>query len=104
VIGSTPFHHFPSLFHLLAWERMLVNYPGDLPQLISGILRNGTQLGYESPAQFILSKNLISADLDNHTIQNKLAADLKVRRVIATSPLSPYICSPLGLIPKYDKG
>ena len=62
------------------------------------------QLNYESPAQFTLSKNLISADLDNHIIQNKLAADLKVGRIIATSPSLPYIYSPLNLIPKYNKG
>jgi hypothetical protein len=29
---------------------MLVGYPGDLPQLISGILKNGAQLGYEGPS------------------------------------------------------
>jgi len=83
---------------------MLANYPGDLRRLIGGILRNGTQLGYEGPAQFILSKNLISAELDNRTIQDKLAADLKARRVVAVSPSPPYICSPLGLVPKHDKG
>jgi Reverse transcriptase (RNA-dependent DNA polymerase) len=104
VVGATPLQHSPSPLHLLAWERMLVNYPGDLPQLISGILRNGTQLGYKGPAQFILSKNLISADLDDHTIQDKLAADLKAGRVVVASPSPPYICSPLGLVPKHDKG
>jgi hypothetical protein len=104
VVRLTLLHHSPSPLHLLAWECMLVNYPGDLPQLISGILRNGTQLGYEGPAQFILSKNLISADLDDHTIQDKLAADLKAGRVVAVSLSALYICSPLGLVPKHDKG
>lgn len=104
VVGSTPLHHSPSPLHPPAWKRMLVNYPGNLPHLISGILRNGAQLGYQGPAQFILSKNLISADLDNHTIQDKLTADLKTGRVVAISPSSPYICSPLGLVPKQNKG
>jgi hypothetical protein len=85
-------------------ERMLVNYPRDLPQLISRILRNSTQLGYKGPAQFILSKNLISADLDNDTIQDKLAADLKAGRVVAVSLSSLYICSLLGLVPKHSNG
>jgi hypothetical protein len=83
---------------------MLVDYPGDLPQLISGILKNGAQLGYEGPSQFILSRNLVSANLDTRTIQDKLAADLKAGRVVAVSPSTPYICSPLGLVPKHDKG
>jgi hypothetical protein len=104
VVGSVPLHHSPSPLRLLAWQRMLFNYLGDLPQLISGILQNGAQLGYEGPAQFILLKNLISTDLDNHTIQDKLAADLKAGRVVALSPLPPYIYSPLGLAPKHDKG
>ena len=80
---------------------MLVNYPGDLPQLISGILQNGAQVGYDGPAQFILSKNLVSAGLDNHTIQDKLAADMKAGQVVVVSPSPPYIC---GLVPKHDKG
>jgi hypothetical protein len=104
VVGLTPLHHSPSPLHLPAWEHMLVNYPGDLPQLVSGILRNGAQLGYEGPAQFILSRNLISADADDHTIQDKLAADLKAGRVVPISASPPYICSPLGLVPKHDKG
>lgn len=102
VIGSAPLQDSPSPLHPPAWEHMLANYPGNLPQLISGILRNGTQLGYEGPAQFILSKNLVSADLDKHTIQEKLTADLRARRVVAVSPSPPYICSPLGLVPKHD--
>jgi hypothetical protein len=104
VVGPTPLLHSPSPLHLPAWEHMLANYPGDLPQLVSGILRNGAQLGYEGPVQFILSKNLISADADNNTIQDKLAVDLKAGRVVAISPSPPYICSPLGLVPKHDKG
>jgi hypothetical protein len=83
---------------------MLVDYPGDLRQLVSGILRNGAQLGYKGPAQFILLRNLISANADNHTIQVKLAADLAAGRVVAISPSPPYICSPLGLVPKHDQG
>jgi hypothetical protein len=83
---------------------MLVDYSGDLPQLISGILKNGAQLGYEGPSQFILSRNLISANSDIRTIQDKLAADLKIGRVMTVSPSTPYICSPLGLVPKHDKG
>ena len=41
----------------------LSEYPGDLPQLIAGILRYGalTSYEYEGPAQLILSDNLSSA-------------------------------------------
>src|SRR3979490_1150277 len=90
VVGATPLQHSPSPLHLLAWERMLVNYPGDLPQLISGIPRNGTQLGYKGPAQFILSKNLIWTGLGGTATEDKVGAVLKEGRVVVASPSPPY--------------
>ncbi len=52
----------------------------------------------------MIRPHAIESTLKNSPDQDKLAADLKVGRVVAVSPSPPYICSPLGLVPKHDKG
>ena len=52
----------------------------------------------------IISKNLSSAALDPEALTEKLQDDLRLRRVIKTPASAPYICSPLGLVPKHDGG
>ena len=51
----------------------------------------------------ILSSNLPSALIDPSVIDHKLAQDLSMGRVIdITDPTSPFMSSPLGLVPKHD--
>ncbi len=70
------------------------------------ILRFGAEIGYKGPQNvLILSENLASAIEDPSIINNKLAEDIQLRRVISVpTPIAPFISSPLGLVPKYDGG
>ncbi len=71
------------------------------------ILRFGAELCYEGPSNaFILSDNLASAFEDLAIIEKKLQEDLASGRVtqLQGAPTPPYICSPLGLVPKHDGG
>lgn len=52
----------------------------------------------------MLSRNLKSAELDPNTIENQLESDLARGRVSQVQPIKPFISSPLGLVPKTDKG
>lgn len=62
----------------------------------------GSLLGYEGPESLILSKNLPSALIDPTVIDKKLSIDLAIGRVIKASPITPFLSSPLGLVPKHD--
>lgn len=70
------------------------------------ILRFGAKLGYVGPPAFSLSDNLASALQDPTIIEKKLQEDLASGRVtqVQDPPTPPFICSPLGLVPKYDEG
>jgi ribonuclease HI len=101
---APPLQPSPSPLIPKAWDTLLAQYPGNLPQILQGIVRHGCLLGYTGPETFILSKNLQSATLDPDTITTKLYDDLQRGRVIRIEPKFPYISSPLGLVPKHDGG
>src|ERR1700729_4438198 len=99
-----PLKNSPSPFISQAWESRLSLYPGKLPTHIIGILTYGCQVGYSGPFAFILSKNLMSSKLDPKVITSQLHDDLLRGRVVQVLPVSPFISSPLGLVPKHDGG
>ncbi len=68
------------------------------------ILRFGTEIGYKGPQNvLILSENLASAMENPSIIDNKLAEDIQLHRVVSVpTSIASFISSPLGLIPKYD--
>lgn len=70
------------------------------------IIRFGAELGYEEPPDaFILSSSLASALEDPAIIDQKLTEDLAMSRVVEVKRSTPpFICSPLGLVPKHDGG
>ena len=70
------------------------------------ILRFGVELGYEGSLNaFILSDNLASTLKDLAIIEKKLQEDLAPGCVsVVQQPRLRFICSSLGLVPKYDGG
>ncbi|TMD69347.1 MAG: hypothetical protein E6I91_02300 [Chloroflexi bacterium] len=101
---SAYLHHSPSPFRPAAWAALLAEYPGELPSLIDGILRCGARIGYTGPPQLILSKNLASALDDPNLIAKKISEELEAGLIRPVTPSKPFICSPLGLVPKGDGG
>lgn len=75
-------------------------YPSPLGLHLYNILIYGALVGYEGPETLIISKNLSSALLDPTTINTKLRDDLNLGRVEIVTGDRPFICSPLGLVPK----
>lgn len=68
-------------------------------------LRFSCLLGYTGLETLILSNNLPSALIDQLVIDNKLEENLASGRVIEiVNPVSPFISSPLGLVPKQNGG
>lgn len=69
-------------------------------------MRVGVEVGYKGRRDvLILSKGLASAMEDPSIIDNKLEEDLRLRKIIPVPNLStPFISSPLGLVPKHDGG
>src|SRR4051812_9350408 len=89
---------------LYAWQSLLNNYPGDLPATLIRILQYGTLLGYDGPEALVLSGNQELVHLRPGVINSKLQSDLADGRIVSTTASSPYICSPLGLVPKHYGG
>ena len=104
--SKPPLTKSPSPLIPSAWASLLCHYPGGLKIHLPMILRFGAELGYQGPPDaFILSKNLSSALEDPAIIDKKLTEDLALGRVVEVeSPTPPFICSPLGLVPKHDGG
>jgi hypothetical protein len=102
VVGKSPLTPNPSPLRAEAWATSLAHYPGDLKHILPHIIRNGADVGYSGPSQLILSRNLKSATLAPDIITSKLTADLELGRVVKAEPVAPYICSPLGLVPKHN--
>lgn len=94
----------PSPLQPSAWANLLCKYPGGLRVHLPIILCFGTELGYAGPPNpFILSENLASALEDPEIIDNKLIKDMALGRVVEVkNPTLPYICLPLGLVPKHN--
>jgi hypothetical protein len=60
--------------------------------------------GYEGPETLILADNQESVHRAPGVIPSGSQSDLTLGRIVPTSTSSPYICSPLGLVPKGDGG
>lgn len=96
--------HTSSPFIIDSWSQLLLPYPDpDLRIHLVMLLYFDCLLGYTGPETMILSSNLPSALIEPSVIDHKLAQDLSMGRVIEiTDPISPFISSPLGLVPKHD--
>ena len=103
-VSRLPLTNSPSPFVVSAWNLLLQPYPGSLRSYITTSLQYGVLLGYNGPEAFIISKSLSSAALDPGALTEKLQDDLLLGRVVETPASAPYICSPLGLVPKHDGG
>ena len=90
----------PSPFVREAWKALLQPYPGDLGQIIDGIITYGCRLGFEGPQARIISQNLKTALLDEDKMTDMLRKDLILQRVTRSDGCFPFICSPLGFVPK----
>lgn len=102
--SQPPLVQSPSPFNTHAWATLLHPYKAALPSQLILILRFGALLGYQGPPANITSHNLSSALLDSTVIQEKLEQDLILGRVIPATQSSPFISSPLGLVPKPNGG
>lgn len=95
-----PLAHSLLPFKLHAWATLLHSYKEALPSQLTLILRFGASIGYKGPRSIILSPNLSSALLDPAAIDKKLEQDFLAGRVVPATQTSPFILSPIGLIPK----
>ena len=104
--SGPPLEASPSPFNTAAWKALLADYPDPhLPKVLCEILEYGTLVGYQGPSAFRLPPNLPTATLAPGLIQTKLDEDMLLHRVVVVpNPTSPFICSPLGLVPKRDGG
>lgn len=119
--SGSPLIRSPSPLRAEAWKEALANYPDPDPaqsrlvdQLV-GIITYGALIGYTGPQQTslqdrILSDNLRSAENAPSMIEEQLQLDLQRGRVVPaptyidSTPVFPFISSPLGLVPKSDGG
>jgi hypothetical protein len=83
---------------------LLQKYPGTLPSTLVDILTYGCDVGYKGPETLIISTNLQTTALSLDTLTKGLDKDILLRRVTIATPVLPYICSLLGLVPKHDGG
>lgn len=90
----------PSTLNAPAWFTLMSRYPSPLGIYLYNILTYGALTGYEGPQTLIISKNLSFALHDPTTINTKLRDDLALGRVKIVTRDWPFICSPLGLVPK----
>lgn len=98
--SQPPLANSPSPLRPESWRTALKQYPGDLGQLLYNILIFGAQIGYIGPSTRIISKNLSSANDDPASIEMQLQIDLTLKRVSPHPGTSPFVSSPLGLVPK----
>ena len=63
----------------------------------------GCKLGYEGPLERIVATNLSTAQLDPKSMTKMLQDDLQLRRVSKLLSTFPFICSPLGFVPKPNR-
>lgn len=105
-ISRPPLLNSLSPFRLTTLTKLLCNYPELLQIHFPIILCFEIKLGYQSsPNTYILSKNLASALKNSAIIEKKLIEDLVLGKLMeVVKPISPFISSPLGLVPKHDRG
>ena len=96
----------PSPFIIQAWSTLLLQYPDQTLRLhLVMLLRFGCLIGYKGPDAFINSKKLPSALIQPDVIDQNIASNLALGRIIEIdAPTNHFISSPLGLVPKHDGG
>ncbi len=103
--SKPPLTNPPSPLKPKAWADLLARYPGSLRIHLPMVLRFMAELGYKANDAFILSDNLASALEDSTVNEKKLQEDRASGRVTPVhEPSRPFICSPLGLVPKHYGG
>jgi hypothetical protein len=102
--SDPPLRDSPSPLCIQAWIENLQRYPGLLPYIIHGILTFGARTGYDGPDQFIISRNLPLSAEDQLLIDAKVSVDEAAGLIERVFPSPPFICSPLGMVPKHDGG
>ncbi len=101
--SKPPLTNSPSPLKPRAWADLLVQYLESLRIHFPMVLRFGAEQGYEGFDPFILWDSLASALEDPTIIEKKLQEDLASGCVTqGHKPSRPFICSPLGLVPKHD--
>ena len=90
----------PSLFIRSSWAALLEKYPGDLSKLIDSIITYRCKISFKGQHTYHVSKNLSTALLDAPKMTAMLLRDLELGRVIPVDGNPPFICSPLGFVPK----
>lgn len=96
----------PSPFIINAWSTLLIPYLNQTLRIhLVMLLRFGCLIGYERPDAFISSKILPSALIQPDVIDKNIARDLALSRITQVNPPTDHsISSPLGLVPKHDRG
>jgi hypothetical protein len=104
-----PIHH-PGPLRLTEWAALLEQHPDrTFVNTLLHIIQYGACIGYCGPDQFILSSNLTSANNDPATLSHNITTELSHNRIMQVpdpraDPNKPFICSPLGLVPKSSGG
>lgn len=89
------------------WELWLKDYPDHhFAKALPAILRKGAKIGYRGPKLAHRSTNhhsaLVAPEILSSDLQKQLHHDRLVKIDLATE--TPFVCSPLGLVPKHDGG
>ena len=73
---------------------------------LSAILRKGAKIGYRGPSLTHRGKNHHSALVAPEILSSDLQKQLHHDRLVHIDPATeaPFVCSPLGLVPKHDGG
>ncbi len=86
------------------WANLLTQYSGSLPIHLPMVLQFGVELRYKGFDVFIPLDNLTSALEDPTSVKKKLQKYLVSGCVILVhQPNRTFSCSPLDLVPKYNK-
>lgn len=92
------------LLQIDGWRHHLQAHPDKVYiQTILDIITYGAKIGYTGPDQFIISKNLISANNALDILTADLEQQISHHCLLQVKTLpSKFICSPLGFAPKLD--
>ena len=89
------------------WERWLKDHPDHhFAKALSAILRKGAKIGYTGPNITHRNTNHHSALDAPEILSSDLQKQLHHDRLVKIDPDTdaPFVCSPLGLVPKHDGG
>lgn len=89
------------------WCKCLAEHPDRyFVSALLGIITRGAKIGYIGPHAFRIDANHASANEASNILTADVNKQLQADRLTALSaPLpNPYVCSPLGLVPKHDGG